>query len=193
MSYQEELCCILMAGFCSPSSSLVAGEDEDIAVPPFKRQLRKNYARRAVELTILLLMVSLLSYRLVCLWSNHGGGGLGVVTWQVAMGCKAWFCMDPRPQHQVEPRPLPHLPSTSPPEVINRPTIHAPSLPLIFIISVVASYNPTLKINKNCQLKVLYWACLISFASVDAPAVCCCDIEYMYSTEKRSCWPWTFL
>ncbi|XP_031381614.1 cellulose synthase-like protein H1 [Punica granatum] len=65
-------------------------EDDDMAAPLFERQLRKNYVQRAVDITILLLMVSLLSYRLVCIRS-HSGDGWEVKTWQVAMGCEAWF------------------------------------------------------------------------------------------------------
>ncbi|OWM75385.1 hypothetical protein CDL15_Pgr021549 [Punica granatum] len=65
-------------------------EDDDMAAPLFERQLRKNYVQRAVDITILLLMISLLSYRLVSIRS-HGGDGWEVKTWQVAMGCEAWF------------------------------------------------------------------------------------------------------
>ncbi|PKI62219.1 hypothetical protein CRG98_017353 [Punica granatum] len=50
-----------------------AGE-EDVAAPLFERQLQRNSAKRAADIAILLLMVSLLSYQLVCLTSSHGGG-----------------------------------------------------------------------------------------------------------------------
>ncbi|PKI62220.1 hypothetical protein CRG98_017354 [Punica granatum] len=66
-----------------------AGE-EDVAASLFERQLQWNSAQRAADIAILLLMVSLLSYRLVCLASSHGGGR-EVTTWQVEMGCDPWF------------------------------------------------------------------------------------------------------
>lgn len=59
----------------------------------FERRLSKNYLQRAADLTILLLLASLLSYRLVCLSSSHGGGGWDLTAWQLAIGCEAWFTL----------------------------------------------------------------------------------------------------